>query len=330
MVKEGRPIPFMTRLEAAGVPTTPIRMSRFGYVRERRRLAEVLASEQSEVLHAHGYRANVAYTSVARAAGIAAVATAHGFTGGDWKNRLYEDLERRAFRTLDAVVAVSARLGRELVGSGVARDKVHVVRNAWAPARRARDRMEARERLGIGPNEKVIGWVGRLGREKGPDVMLAALRALDDPCVKLSVLGDGAMRAELESLARHRGVADRVRWHGPVEEAGRELRAFDVLAISSRTEGTPMVLLEAMSAGVPIVTTAVGGIPDVVGPDEAFIVPSPDPLLFAQALDGALRDPAGARDRASAASARLERDFAVEAWVHAYQGVYEAAVRGRG
>src|SRR5690606_15843008 len=108
-----------------------------------------------------------------------------------------------------------------------------------------------------------------------------------------------------EASARQDGSGGRVHWHGVVTGAGRYLRAYDVLVISSWTEGTPIVLLEAMAAGVPVVTTAVGGIPDVVSDAEAVLVPPGDVQAMAAAFGSILGGSSdAARVRADAARAR--------------------------
>jgi glycosyltransferase involved in cell wall biosynthesis len=112
-----------------------------------------------------------------------------------------------------------------------------------------------------------------------------------------------------------------------VPDAARLFRALDVFVLSSRTEGTPMVLLEAMAAGVPIVATRVGGVPDIVGDAEARLIPPHDPIVLARAIRAVLADRSGARTRAAAAQIRLRRDFAPEPWVARYEAVYQRVAR---
>ena len=118
-----------------------------------------------------------------------------------------------------------------------------------------------------------------------------------------------------------------LRWAGLVQEAGRYFHAFDVLCQSSRTEGIPMVILEAMAMKVPLVVTGVGGVPDVVSPTEARIVASEDAGALAAALDDALSNGAGSTSRAMAARDRLDRDFSSTAWLNGHDRVYDAARR---
>jgi glycosyltransferase involved in cell wall biosynthesis len=109
---------------------------------------------------------------------------------------------------------------------------------------------------------------------------------------------------------------------GQVTEAARLIKAFDVLVLSSRTEGTPMVLFEAMAARVPVVATAVGGVPDVVSQNEALLVPPDRPDELASAIAAVRNDPAAARTRADAAAKRLATEYAVGPWVERYAAVY--------
>src|SRR5204863_178583 len=127
-----------------------------------------------------------------------------------------------------------------------------------------------------------VGWVGRLRPEKGADVLLAALPLLADLPLVVSVVGEGRQRPQLQQSAARLGLGDRVRWLGNVAEAGRLFAGFDVFALSSRTEGTPIVLFEAMAARTPIVASAVGGVPDVVSPREALLIGADDPAALRQ------------------------------------------------
>src|SRR5262249_32473885 len=163
--------------------------------------------------------------------------------------RFYERLQRRAFRRFEAVVAVSRPLATLLRNDGIAPSRVHLIPNGYAaPVFSPRD--EARQSLGLGPGF-VAGWIGRLSHENAPDVFAAALSRRGSDVAGV-VVGDG----------RESTRNPRVIWKGRGPDAGLLIKAFDVLVLSSRTEGTPIVLFEAMAAGVPVVATAVGGVPD--------------------------------------------------------------------
>jgi len=255
------------------------------------------------------------------------VSTVHGFTGGSRRNRAYEHLQVWALRRIDAVVAVSRPLADLLRSRGVSSDRLHVVPNAWSPLTAPLSRDDARSQLGLGDAIQ-FAWLGRLTREKGADVLVRAIPALP-PNVRISFIGDGRERSSLVTLASELGVADRIDWHGLIPDAGRLLPAFDGYVLSSRTEGTPIALFEAMAARTPIVATRVGGVPDVVGEADAVLVPSEEPLALAAGMRSIIENPAAANARSAAAARRLEQHFGVVPWLDAYENVYRAAAERR-
>jgi glycosyltransferase involved in cell wall biosynthesis len=319
---------FFAPLSAAGVQTHPIVVSDRAYRRERAAVAALCRRLHPAAVHTHGYRPDVLDAGVARQCGIPIVTTVHGFTGGSWKNRLYQYIQRRAFRHFDAVVAVSRPLGDRLVRAGVRRSRVHTLPNAWRRSGPVLDRDGARRTLGIPRQDFVVGWVGRLSHEKGPDVLLEALPRLNGVPLTVSIIGDGPEQRPLQARAGALGIADRIRWHGVVPDAEQVFPAFDVLVLSSRTEGTPVVLFEAMAAGIPIVATAVGGVPDVVSPKEAVLVGSENPAALAAGVREVYEFPAAAAQRARAARLRLDREFGVGPWLERYEDIYRLVTRG--
>lgn len=317
---------FVQALDRRSVSSRRVEVPHRAYHVEVRRLREILADLSPDVVHTHGYRTDVVAAGVARYLGLPTVSTVHGFTGGGWKNRLYEWLQRRSLARMDAVVAVSRRLGRELREAGVDGRRLHVVRNAWRSRGSILPRAPARQKLGLPEDAFVVGWVGRLSHEKGPDVLVRAAEKDVDSAI-YSIVGPGPERGDLTELTENLGVGDRIRFHGLVKDAAKVYRAFDVFALSSRTEGTPVSLFEAMEAGVPVVATDVGGVPDVVRHErEALLVPPEDPEALADAVSRVRRNPDAARQRVCRARARLEREFAPGPWVDRYEGVYRQAV----
>jgi glycosyltransferase involved in cell wall biosynthesis len=294
------------------------------YLNERRAIAAICRRTSPTVVHTHGYRADVVDGLAVRQS-TPIVSTIHGYTGGDAKNRFYEWVQRRSLRRFDAVVAVSTKLGREL-NEVVRPERLHVIPNAIATPSDPLDRPAARVALGLPAESRVVGWVGRMSREKGADVLLdafAASKLSED--VHLALLGDGPELESLRDQAKRLEIESRIRWLGRTKDACRYFAAFDVLVLSSRTEGTPMVVLEAMSAGVPIVATRVGGVPDVLVDGTAFLVEPDAPIALAATLRDVLENRDAAWAVARAARDRAERRYGVRNWVEAYESVYGAA-----
>ena len=210
-------------------------------------MADVFRELSPDVVHTHGYRPDVLARGPAQRQGIATVTTVHGFTRGGWKNRFYEALQVRTFKKFDAVVAVSEPLRKGLVEAGVPSSHAWMIRNAPVGLDAPLTRTEARRALGLPQDGPIVGWVGRLSPEKGPDVLLRAVPLIGRRQLHVSYLGDGPARVALEAQERAMVAdesldADQVSFHGTVPNAGRMLKAFDVLVLSSRTEGTPMIL----------------------------------------------------------------------------------------
>lgn len=323
--------PFLSAVGAAGATVETLVCPGRAYAREWRWLSALMHRLCPDVVHTHGYRSDVLGGLVARRRGVAHVSTVHGFTGGGWRNRLYERLQVWYLRRADRAVAVARPIADRLRAGGVPESRLLLLQNAWdggAPL----SRVEARAALGLSADVPVIGWVGRMSHEKAPDVLLdafveAAGRDILPPGAEVVFVGDGPERGRLEAAAAAAGLGGRVRFAGGVQGAGRLMPAFDLFALSSRTEGTPIVLLEAMAARVPVVATRVGGVPDVVSPAESVLVPAADPAALATALAATLRDPAGSAARAAAARDRLARDFARGPWLATYERLYRAVRR---
>lgn len=317
-------LPFAS-LPAAGVELIELRFPPRSYRAEFHRVTELLRTLPDAVVHTHGYHADVVGLRAARAAHRPAVATVHGYTGGGFKNRVLEWLDRRALARFDAVVPVSRPLSALLERSGVAGDRLHLIPNAYAGSP-PMPRAEARRRLGLPGDVPVVGWVGRLTHEKGPDLFLEALALV--PEWHAAILGAGAMESALKERARALGVENRISWHGIVPDAGTLLAGFDAVMLSSRTEGTPIVLLEAMAAGASLVVTEVGGIPDVVSSDEAILVAPDQPALLAHGLRRIAAEPEAARVRTEQAQRRLALLFGIDPWLDRYEAIYRLFTHG--
>ncbi len=331
VIDEGRSDhPFSPPLREAGVRIFPLPVPRRGYVRERAAIAALCRRLRPDVVHTHGFRPDVVDAGAARRLGIPTVTTVHGFTGVGWRIPVYERIQRYVFRRFDAVAAVSRPQVQRVVRDGVPPERVHLLPNAWPGDIEPLQRAVARSELAVPDDRFLIGWVGRLSPEKGPDVLVEALPHLRDDAVCAAVIGDGSYADVLRARARTLGVADRIDWLGTVPRAGALMSAFDVFVLSSRTEGSPVVLFEAMAAVVPIVATNVGGVPELVSPAEAFLVPSEDPAAIARAVRAVQEDPQAAATRAQRARARLTSEFGVMPWLERYDALYRSVCRTSG
>ncbi len=319
--------PFRGPLDLARVPIREVIVAPRRYRDERRGIAQLCTEFSPDVVHSHGSRTDVVDGEAIRTLGVPTVSTLHGWTRGSFKNRVYEYLHARSLRRFDAVIAVSEPIAKLLASDGVPASRVHLLRNAFALVADPMPRADARRLLELSPDERVVGWVGRLSHEKGIDVFVDAIARLRGERVLGCVLGDGPERGRETSHAERVGA--RVAWQGMVPTAGRLCAAFDVFVQSSRTEGTPIALLEAIAAGTPVVATCVGGVPDVVSENEATLVPSENPAALADAIASVFADPEAAAARARRATERLATAFGAEAWLDRHEEIYALAASER-
>jgi glycosyltransferase involved in cell wall biosynthesis len=328
-VAPGPEHPFEAPLRAAGVDVVMRRLPGRAYVRTWRAAAEQVRSFAPDVVHSHGYRSDLLDAEAARRLGVPTVTTVHGssFLGG--ASQLFERLQLWSLRRFRAVISVSAPLTASLVEAGVPETLIEEIPNAWSGRIPALDRGEARAALGLPPEgPPVIGFVGRLIPIKDAALLLEALGRIADLPWQAVLVGDGPEREALEGQIRGTPIQDRVVFAGGRDAAGDLFPAFDLYVLSSKSEGTPMVLFEAMSARVPVVATSVGGVPDVMGAG-ALLTPPGDPGAMAEALRASLLDPAAARGRGELAWTRLTEVYNPERWLDRHDRVYTGILSGR-
>jgi glycosyltransferase involved in cell wall biosynthesis len=285
------------------------------------RLRGLLAG--ADVVHAHGLRAGglaVLALRTRRAPRPPLVVTLHNaLLAGGAVAVAYRALERLVARGAAVVLGVSADLEQRMRELG-ARQVAHAVVPAPTLGRSMGDRSAIRADLGAdGP---LVVTVGRLAEQKGLPLLLDAAGRLGDrsPAPRFVVAGDGPMEEALRRRIADEGLP--VRLLGRRDDVADLLAAADVVVVPSSWEGQPLVVQEALRAGAPLVATAVGGIPDLVG-DAAVLVPYGDPAALADAIAGLLDDPA-ARDwlaaTARARAAELPSDAdAVDAALSVYR-----------
>lgn len=265
-----------------------------------------------DVIHLHDRPPVLGTLRVRRELGIPVVYTAHscfhrGISNGGGEgiplllNRL---LERLVARSRVPIIAVSHWVADGMISLGADRSNVTVIPNGV-------DTDEFRYTDLSHRDLREVLFVGRLEREKGLDVLLRALSLLPHD-LKLTVCGEGERELEYRALAAQLGIADRVRFLG--RRTGLALVALfervGVCVLPSRAEGMPLVMLEAMSSGVPFIGTAVGGIPDAAEHEHsALVVPPDDPPALAGALGRLLNDSSLAAHLASNARGEVEHRF---------------------
>jgi glycosyltransferase involved in cell wall biosynthesis len=305
------------RLEQHGIPVVFPRAS--GSLLVVADLCDRLVADGVDLVHTHSYRPNLQGRLAAaplHEGGTRIVAHYHSTHDDKRDEEGTLALERALTAVTDRVIACSQAAGDHVAGLlDVPPERLTVVPNAVDTARFATgDRAAARAALGLEDDRPVIALVGRIDEQKGQDdyVRAAAKVRAAHPGAVLLLVGSTAkddVAAPVRDLIRAEGVEDVVRFTGYVHDMASLYAAIDVLAAPSRSEGFGLMLVEAMAAGVPIVASTAGAIPEVVGDGPALLVPPRDPDALAGALVRVLRDRdaaaamgAAGRDRAAAFS----------------------------
>jgi glycosyltransferase involved in cell wall biosynthesis len=243
--------------------------------------------------------------------------------------RIYTRIERFLARRTDVLVAVSEEVRDDLVGLGVApREQFEVVRlgldlSAFAADgdREAR-RAALRAQWGVGPEEQVVTLVARLVPIKRVDRFLAMSALLRDrPSTRFVIVGDGELRAQLQASESARALGDRVVWAGFRRDVPDVCFASDVVVLTSDNEGTPVSLIEAQAAAVPVVSTSAGGVRSVVLDGSSGLL-ADEPEALAAAVGSLLDDPARAAAMAARGRQHVLARFGVERLVDDLDRLY--------
>lgn len=274
------PSPFVAAARENGIEVD-ILEERFRFdVRVIGQLRRVLEARAPDLVQTHNVKSHLLAGLLRRRRAFPWIAFHHGYTTTDLKMRVYNQFNRWSLPAADRVVTVCGAFAEDLVRSGVRRDRIRVRHNTIEPAPpiTSAERCAARAQFGLPADAKVVLAVGRLSREKAHAGLIRAFAELRQKNAafdaRLVIVGDGPERPRLEGLAADRNVAGVVHFAGQQTVVRPYYAAADLLALPSHSEGSPNVLLEAMAYELPVVATAVGGIPEIVEDERsALLVP---------------------------------------------------------
>jgi glycosyltransferase involved in cell wall biosynthesis len=286
------------------------------------KLMVLMRREKQDIIHTHTAKAG----TLGRIAALIALFgrrkrlyhTFHGHIFHSYfsplKTKVFMVIERLLGRYSDRLIAVSENTKQELVAYKIAPEpKISVIPlgldlDPFAACERFRG--ELRKELGFDEDTILIGLVARLVPVKGICYFLEAVQCIAErnPRVRVVIVGDGELRQDLESQAQALGLTEVARFIGYRKDLARIYADLDIVALSSLNEGLPVSIIEAMSSGCVVVSTAVGGVPNLITEGETgFLAPPRNSVAYAQALQKALDAPEcwaeiGKRARASALS----------------------------
>jgi glycosyltransferase involved in cell wall biosynthesis len=323
----------------AGPPEVASRMPReilpltipdgvWGHRKASGQLQELMTDGGYDVVHAHGLRAALDSARAARGTPASALATIHNLVlpeiSGPLRARAYRRAEPVAVRWNERVFAPSRDIAQHLRAVALSdASKVEVLHLGVSPPPRSpREPAQVRAELGVDPGQHLLVTVARLAPQKALDVLLTAFARLP-ATVHLAIIGGGPLHEQLKTLAAEMGVAPRVGFLGYRSEPADYVAAADVFCLTSVWEACSLAAQEAITLGVPVVTTAVGGMPELIEDRvSGRLVASGDPEGFAAAVTELLATPDDARRMAANAKVHLAENFSSDRMLERLERAY--------
>jgi glycosyltransferase involved in cell wall biosynthesis len=321
------------RLQAASHEVDPVPMRGEADPLAVLRLARRMGRARPDVVHLHTSHAHSLGAMAARLAGRPGVVVSrrvdfsifrHSFLG-------FNAVKYRA--GIDRIVCVSEAVRDVLLRDGIEETRLAVVRSAVDPDRVAKATpVDVRSRVGLPPTARLVLAVGALVGHKGQKHLVEATPKMVAavPDLHVVVVGEGPLRGTLEELAKALWVAPRIHFVGQVDDVAGWFQAAELFCMPSLEEGLGTSVLDAMSAGLPVVGTTAGGIPEMVRDGvEGRLVRPGDGAALADACLSVLNDPATRARMSEAATRRVREAFHVDRMVEETLGVYEDVLHER-
>ena len=324
------------------VPELGREMNPWRDLRAYREVKRYLEAKRFHIVHTNTSKAGILVRQAARAARVPVIL--HTVHGWQWTharrgamNRFIIASERWAARFSDRLIVVTEKDREKGLAAGVGRPEQYVLIESSIALDRfrpdAEKRRTLRSALGISEWAPVAGTVGRFAHQKAPEVMLAAARRILDANADAHFIyvGDGPLRSEV--LERMGDIASHPRLHllGIQEDVVPSLAAMDVFLLSSRYEGLPRVVVEAMAMEKPVVSTPADGVLEIVLPERTgALVPFEDDAALAQTTLRLLEHPERAREQGRTARALAIERFDLESMIQRTASLYDAVLREKG
>ncbi|MEN6581761.1 MAG: glycosyltransferase family 4 protein [Armatimonadota bacterium] len=265
------------------------------------KLARLIKQHNIDVVHTHLSTASLLGAWAARSAGRPSVAHVHGLNTAT------------CFKYSTAVIAVSHAVKKHLCAQGLREEKITVVHNGIDPGKfTPMSADQAKRELGYNPGAPVVGVFGRLSPEKGQRTAIEAMFILlkSQPRTRLMIVGDGKDRDDLRLSVDALGIAGSVDFVGFVRDIRQHMSACDIVIAPSLKEGFGLAAIEAMALKRPVVASSIGGLPEIVVPEQTgLLVPPNDPQALAKALEQLLEHSDTAHDMGERGRMRMEECF---------------------
>ena len=316
------------RARSRGISVRMLRCEGRADLRAIREIREYIRTDQVDLIHTHGYKADLYGYLAARREAKPIVATCHNWVGGTAALGIYNRLDRMALRKFNGVAAVSNAVAGQLRDARIADNKIHTIANGIDI-----DKYCGAEPAWFGSSpvakQKTIGIVARLDLQKGFEYLLQAIAGLTNshPDLRLVIVGEGPDQGAIQSMADRLNLTPRIVFAGQRGDMANVYASFDIFVLPSLNEGLPMTVLEAMAASRPVIASKVGAIPTVVRDGETGLLADPkDVAGLRAALDRLLSDPALSSRLAIQGNAWVRRHFTSDAMAENYLRMYESVL----
>lgn len=301
----------------------------FRIIRSMNMLFIILRKNKYDIVHTNGYFADIIGVPISKLLGISHISTCHGFIKTDRKLSFYNALNRFTLRFATLVIAVSESIKEQLINNGLEESNISVIQNAVEISNvnesLRKDRKEKKSILDLSQDDFVVAYIGRLSEEKGIQHLIKAYSIIEkrNAYIRLIIIGDGPDKNKLIELVTKKRLTDKVSFVGFQNDIESWLAAIDIFILPSLTEGTPMALLEAMSFGLPVIASAVGGVPKVIKSMINGILVSPaNPNQIADAIIKLYNNDELRLKIARKAAETIATHFSINQWITKIESVY--------
>lgn len=323
------------RLKALKCDVSIIPMNRKNQINNIFALIKIIRKKNIHVVHTHSYRSDIIGLIASIIVKKPIVTTVHGWTSENRKVMVYEYLQKKIMRYFDIVIPVSQQINDVLIQERVKRSRLRKIGNIidFQGLSVDNDLSDLKRQYNIHGKTPVIGVIGRLRREKGHIILLRAIALLkkDYPNIKVLVIGEGDQEPDLRRFVNAEGMENIVCFCGFQKNVCRFYPLFDLFVLPSFTEGTPLVLLEAMYFKKPIIASRTGGIIDLI--EHGFngeLVPPNEPAPLAESISRLLGDKSYAGKMGESGHKYLLKNFSPERWIREIEDVYQSVYEGAG
>lgn len=295
-----------------------------------RQIQDYIQEDAIDLVHTHGYKADLYGYVAAKRAGKPLVATCHNWVGGTAALGIYNRLDRLVLKRFNAIAAVADAVRERLLASGIAPARIKTIANGVDVEAFERSQSVPAPEISGG---KIIGVVARLDLQKGFEFLFSAVRELSRsfPGIKVVISGEGPDRQAIEQMIERDGLRNSVVLAGQQSDMPGVYAAMDVFVLPSLNEGLPMTVLEAMAASRPVIATPVGAVPRVVRDGETGLLVNPgDAAALRDAIARLLTDPDLCQRMSTQAHDWVQRNFTSEVMARQYRTMYDQVLGNPG